>query len=118
MEARVQILPLDQPTANGRIYPRGVVEAALAKLSGQVLAVIHVNTFLTKEGVPTVADSLGAASNLAIDDATNHVLANVSIPVIPEDLASGFVLRSAGFGTLEGNTVTEFTISAVVIGRE
>lgn len=118
MEARVQILPLDQPTANGRIYPRGVVEDAIARLQGKSLAVIHVNTFLTKEGVPTVADSLGVASGVAIDEATNHVIANVVITQVPEDLQGGYVIRSAGFGTLEGNVVTEFTISAVIIGRE
>ncbi len=118
MEARVQILPLDKPTANGRIYPRGVVEDALARLNGKSLAAIHVNTFLTKEGVPTVADSLGVASGLAIDEPTQHVIANVVIAQVPEDLQDGYVLRSAGFGTLEGNVVTEFTISAVCIGRE
>jgi hypothetical protein len=118
MEARVQILPLDKPTANGRIYPRGVVEQALANLNGKSLAVIHVNTFLTKEGVPTVADSLGVASGLAIDEDTQHVMANVVITKIPDDLIGGYVLRSAGFGTLEDNVVTDFTISAVIIGRE
>jgi hypothetical protein len=116
MEARVQILPLDQPTANGRIYPRGVMEDALARLAGQSLAVIHVNSFLQNEGVPKVADSLGVASGLAIDEDTQHIIANVVITRIPDDLINGYVLRSAGFGTLDGNTVTEFTFSGVVIG--
>lgn len=118
MEARVQILPLDVPTANGRIYPRGVVESALAKLSGQTLAVTHVNSFLSTNGVPKVSDSLGVASDLEIDDATNHLMARVRIDTIPEDLNGGYVIRSAGFGTLEGNVVTEFNISAVIIARE
>jgi hypothetical protein len=117
MEARVQVLPLDQPTANGRIYPRGVVEAALEKLNGRTLAVIHVNTFLQNAGVPPVGDSLGVASGLAIDEDTQHVIANVNIVTIPDDLLNGYVLRSAGFGELDGNTVTEFTITHVVIGQ-
>jgi len=117
-EARVQIMELDKPTCNGRIYPRGVVEAALAKLNGQSLAVIHVNSFRESEGVPKVADSLGVASNLAIDDSTNMVVvANVKIDRVPDDLKGGYVVRSAGIGTLEGNTVTEFTMTAVVIGK-
>jgi hypothetical protein len=118
MEARVQILPLDTPTANGRIYPRGVVEAALQKLNGATLAVTHVNSFLKNEGVPKVSDSLGQANNLAIDDATNMLMANVRIDQVPPDLEGGYVIRSAGFGTLEGNVVTEFTMSAVIIGHE
>jgi hypothetical protein len=116
MEARVQVLPLDQPTANGRIYPRGVVEAALERLNGQSVAVIHVNSFLQNEGVPPVGDSLGVASGLAIDEDTQHVIANVVITRIPDDLLGGYVLRSAGFGELDGNTVTDFTITGVVIG--
>jgi hypothetical protein len=118
MEARVQILPLDRPTVNGHIYPRAVVEAALSRLSGQNLAVTHVNSFLDKDGVPSVADSLGVASALEIDPDTNMLMAHVNIPVIPEDLAGGYVIRSAGFGTLDGMTITEFTLSAVVIGHE
>jgi hypothetical protein len=120
MEARVQILPLDTPTANGRIYPRGVVEAALAKLNGQTLAVTHVNSFLQNEGVPKVGDSLGLANNLAIDADTNMLMADVKIETIPDDLLGGFVVRSAGFGTLAEDqiTITEFTISAVIIGHE
>jgi hypothetical protein len=113
-------MPIDQPTANGRIYPRGVVEQALAKLNGQSLAVIHVNSFLMNEGVPKVADSLGVASGLAIDDATNCVIANVVITKVPDDLVGGYVVRSAGFGTLgeDQKTVTEFTMSAVILGKE
>jgi hypothetical protein len=115
MEARVQIMKLDQPNHNGRIYPRGVMEKALAKLKGQSLAVIHVNSLLKNEGVPKMSDSLGVASGLAIDESNSTVLASVKIEQVPSDLLDGFVMRSAGFGVLEGNVVTEFSMSCVVL---
>jgi ubiquinone biosynthesis protein UbiJ len=118
MEARVQILPLDRPTVNGYIYSRAVIEDALSRLNGQTLVVTHVNSFLNKSGVPTMADSLGVASALEIDNDTNMLMAHVNIPVIPEDLANGYVIRSAGFGTLDGMNIAEFTLSAVIIAAE
>ena len=121
MEARVQILPIDKPTANDRVYPRSVVEEAIRRLNGRSLAVTHVNAFLKKEGVPTVADSLGVASDLVIDEATQHVIAHVRIePMPPEFEGKPYVIRSAGFGTIgeDGKTITDFTMSAVVIANE
>jgi hypothetical protein len=118
MEARVQIMELDRPNCNGRIYPRGVVKEALHKLNGQSLVVTHVNSFLETNGAPIAGDSLGVAKNLAIDDTTKTVIADVVVERVPEDLQGGYVIRSAGFGTLEGNTVVEFTFTAVILGKK
>lgn len=118
MEAKVQIMPVDKPTANNRLYPRHVVEKALASLKGKSLAVTHVNAFLDNNGCPKVSDSLGVARNLALDEAGEHVIAQVKIDKVPPDLESGYVIRSAGVGKLEGNVVTEFDFTGVIIARE
>ena len=109
-------MPVDKPTANDRVYPRSVVEDALRRLQGKSLAVTHARAFLETDGCPKVSDSLGVASNLVIAD--DHVLADVKIDKVPEDLKGGYVIRSAGFGEVENGVVKEFTFTGVIIARE
>lgn len=119
MEAKVQIMEVDRVNANGRLYPRSVVEEALRKLNGKPLAVIPVRAFLDSDGCPKVSDSLGVASALRIDDSTDHVIADVRIEKIPEDLQQGYVIRSAGTGKVDDQgVVSDFEFTGVVIARE
>jgi hypothetical protein len=119
MEARVQIMPVDKPTANGNLYPRSVVEKALKNLKGQPLAVTLVSSFLDNKGVPKVTDAIGVAKDLALDLETSTVIAHVSIAKIPDQFKEGFVIRSAGFGDVsEDKVISNFTFTGVVIGKE
>lgn len=118
MDANVQLLNVDTPTLNGRVYPRHVLVEALRKLANKPLAVVPVSAFLDNDGVPKVTDAIGVAENIRLDEGSNMVMAHVKVDRIPESLGSIFVFRTAGVGKLEGNTVTEFDLTSVVVAKE
>lgn len=116
--ATVQILPLDTVSVNGRIYPRPVVEKALANFKRDSILVVHQHAFLSTNGAPTENEALGAGTNLRIDDTTNMVLADVRIDKVPDEFLDGYVLTMAGHGiVLGGGEVSDYTITSIIMSK-
>jgi hypothetical protein len=119
MKATAQILELDVINKNGRLYRKDVIKDAVKSLGTLSVGILPHRAFLESSGVPTVNQSVGDAKKLRIDPATNHLLADINIDKIPDDLKGGFVIRPAGVGRLlPDGTVTDYQITALVLTKD
>lgn len=117
---KARIVQADVPNANGRTYPREVLEAAMkqVELSGQ-------NRLFATLGMPegatiSLTEICAIVGNLAFDE-ENFLVGDV-IPLqtpngdhLKEMLAAGlkFDYRLAGIGTIEENVVRDFKFMAI-----
>jgi hypothetical protein len=100
----IRILEIDRPTNRGNIYPRAVVEVALAKH----IAKLGANQMGIFRGINiSQEDMVGVAENLRIED--GYLVADVKLvdTWVNEMVAKGsrnFCLRPIGHGIADPNT--------------
>ena len=114
---KIPLLTLDKPNANGRIYPKEVIEKALQKYRDEY--VIKTRAFVTKKPPesPTVnlLDTVGVIKEIIVVD--NTVMADVEFLNVPEAkifetaLYSGKLhLRTAGIGSIHKQDNGTYTV--------
>jgi hypothetical protein len=131
MAIRVAIGFVDRVTANGRIYPREVVDNALKEFkdSGRTLYVFEAKRMaecIAERRLLGVTDALAIADTVSIED--NKIMAEIELldearykSLIPgpirffERATHFFEFNTMGHGKVENGIVTEFTLTGVSI---
>lgn len=112
--SRVAILVADAPNLNGDIYPRDVVERAINLWDGQMLAIVHADYRPCVHDPPRLADAVGVASHIHLDEFTNQVIADVKFKLTPEML-TGCTFEPEGEIICVGTDATDFKMTGLVI---
>lgn len=104
------ILKLDTPTAEtGLIYPRAVVEAALAKLRQPVLGHLGMNDGTDLTTVSHRVDNLRIEGNELLGDVTIFSTSKGEVLRHLDQIA----YRVSGIGTLKGDVVGDYQLEAI-----
>lgn len=112
---KVPILAVGMATQNGRVYPREVVERAIAKLGSASLKVVP---YEDDYHAALAGPQFGKASNLKIDDALSQVMADITFENMPKSLLPAISYGVMGTGVVDNGTVKDFAMTGVGIQVE
>lgn len=117
MKLIATILPIDRPTANGRIYSREVVNKMIEGFQPKIDQGIAVAATLDNTNYDLNLQNVGAKVEELCIIGDNVVALMDTLPTpmgqVWESMVEDMHFTISGTGTLEDNKVTEFSLSYV-----
>lgn len=115
---KVQVLELDKPNKNGRVYPKSVVERSLVEFNIEH-KVNYLPLYKNYSTTPTVQDVVGYVDNFGIEE--GFLVANVNVMETQFGMLEGkkFCFRPIGSAVItEDGVVTNYRILGFTIVYE